>query len=98
MDLVLGEAVSLSAPYPVPAVSDVKFAVTLGRAADVSVNVYDIEGRLVAALAGGTFGAGTHSMAWNGRDGSGRAVASGVYFLRCSSPLGNDTRSVVVIR
>ncbi len=97
-DLVSGKPVSLSAPYPVPAVSEVRFAVTLARASDVSVGVYDIKGRLVTTLIDGALGAGSHGMVWNGRDGSGRDVASGVYFLNCSSPLGNDTRRAVLIR
>jgi hypothetical protein len=97
-DLVSGKPIPLFAPYPVPAASEVKFAVTLARASDVSVSVYDIKGRLVTTLTERAFGAGTHKMAWNGKDGSDNAVASGVYFLQCSSRLGNDTRRAVLIK
>ncbi|MFH1314045.1 MAG: C39 family peptidase [Candidatus Eisenbacteria bacterium] len=98
MDLVSGKAVTLSAPYPVPAVSEIRFAVTLARASDAAVRVYDTRGRLVTILADESFGAGTHNMAWNGKDDSGRDVASGVYFLNCGSPLGSDTKRAVLIR
>jgi flagellar hook assembly protein FlgD len=44
--------------------------------------VYDITGRKVRTLLHGPISAGSHSIAWDGRDDSGKPVASGVYISR----------------
>jgi len=60
-------------------------AFTLPRDGRVSVRVYDAGGALVSTLADGPMGAGVHQVTWRGRDASGRAVASGVYFAEVAS-------------
>jgi len=47
--------------------------------------VYDVAGRLVAVLSDGPAAAGEHEARWDGRDDDGRAVSSGVYFVRLSA-------------
>jgi hypothetical protein len=49
------------------------------------VALYDVFGRRVRDLAGGTFGGSQQIIRWDGRDASGRPVAGGVYFLRLRS-------------
>jgi len=44
------------------------------------VRVFDVRGREVRRLGGGVLPVGRHSVMWNGRDGFGREVASGVFF------------------
>lgn len=48
----------------------------------VALRVYDVAGKLVRTLVDGDRPAGTHRAVWNGRDSSGRLVASGVYLYR----------------
>jgi flagellar hook assembly protein FlgD len=48
----------------------------------VTVRVYDVRGQLVAELADGAYPVGRHQLEWRGRDTSGRAVSSGMYFFR----------------
>lgn len=74
--------------------AEVSFAITpsVGRFAKVSfglpnadrvrIAVYDLAGRQRAVLADGEFPAGTHSVNWDGTDGSGHPVGSGVYFYK----------------
>ena len=52
---------------------------------DVSVDLFDVMGRHVRRLASGRFPIGTHATTWDGRDAQGRAVASGVDFVRLTS-------------
>ena len=55
----------------------------LTHAADLSLQVCDLAGRLVRTLeAGRSYSAGRHQVDWNGTDAAGRSVASGVYILR----------------
>lgn len=49
----------------------------------VALSVYDVAGRAVTRLlAGEITPAGTRTVVWDGRDGAGHRVGSGVYFLR----------------
>ncbi len=71
-------------PNPFNPSTDVRFE--LPAAADVTMGVYDISGRLVRTLlAGENHAAGVHSVRWDGRDTAGRAQASGTYFVRMNA-------------
>jgi len=54
----------------------------LPHASRVTLEIYDITGRVVRHLAERVFPAGTHTSRWDERDDAGRPVARGVYFLR----------------
>jgi hypothetical protein len=59
---------------------------SLGRGTDrARLAVYDVAGRLVVVLSDGPAAAGDHEARWDGRDGDGRPVSSGVYFVRLSA-------------
>jgi hypothetical protein len=71
-----------ASPNPFNALTEIRFS--LRSRADITLSVYDLQGREVARLAQGTWPAGSHSIGWPGRDGSGREVASGTYLIRFS--------------
>jgi len=80
---------SLEQNYPNPFNPSTILTFTVGAgdapgsgAALVSLRLYDVSGRAVAVLKEGRLSAGRHSVAWNGLDNAGRAVASGIYFAR----------------
>ena len=77
-----------------------RFAVPVRAVA--SLEIYDIRGALVQRVLKEEVAAGEHVVAWNGRDGHGRNVASGQYLarLRVQGPgVGEDmTRRVTVLR
>ncbi len=50
--------------------------------------LYDVSGRLVRVLQDGPMPAGRASIAWDGRDGEGRSLSSGVYFARLTARSG----------
>ncbi|MEN8005732.1 MAG: LamG-like jellyroll fold domain-containing protein [Candidatus Krumholzibacteriota bacterium] len=64
----------------------------------VRVLVYDIRGRLIANLADRQYAAGKHSVEWQGRDSSGRAVPSGEYFFRVDIGGKVETRKAILLR
>ena len=65
----------------------------------VSLDFYDVSGRLIANLISQRIATpGTHTASWDGRDASGHAVASGVYFCHLSVPGGHATERLVLIR
>jgi hypothetical protein len=90
--------VVLTAPYPNPFAGATKIGFLVPYEARAAVQVFDVEGRLVARLAGGTFQAGPHVVTWDGRTHDGRRAPAGIYFIRLKCPLGEDTRRVVLAR
>jgi hypothetical protein len=48
----------------------------------VTLQIYDVSGKLVRSLVNGEKQAGTHTVSWNGLDKSGMQVSSGVYLYR----------------
>jgi hypothetical protein len=54
----------------------------LPGAGPVRLVVYDVAGRLIRVLADGELAAGAHEAVWDGRDLSGRFMASGSYLAR----------------
>jgi flagellar hook assembly protein FlgD len=55
---------------------------TLSRDGDIDLSIYDLTGQRVKILQSGFSRAGTHRLAWDGRDQDGRDVASGTYVAR----------------
>lgn len=64
----------------------------------LELSVHDLSGRLVATLFSGFRDAGVHDAAWDGRDGGGERVASGVYFARMDSPEQSSTAKLVLLK
>jgi len=74
----------------------VRFSVPLESRVDVSI--YDVGGRRVNRLVGDHLRAGTHHVWWDGRDGSGRPVAGGVYFCRVEADGRSRTVKLMRVR
>lgn len=70
----------------------------LPRAAEVTLAVFDQQGRRVRTLLAGQQPAGEHAVTWDGRDDGGRAVASGIYFVRGTAEGRTFTRRVAALR
>lgn len=68
------------APNPFNPQTHVMFS--LAQPGRVQVSVYDVAGRRVTVVADGMFEAGSQDVLWAGTDDAGRAVSSGVYFVR----------------
>ncbi|MCP4546311.1 MAG: hypothetical protein GY835_07585 [bacterium] len=65
----------------------------------VNLRVYDMAGRLVRTMIGGdTLPMGRHDSVWNGKDDSGRQVASGVYLYRLEAGVYNETRRMLLLK
>jgi hypothetical protein len=64
----------------------------------VSLDVYDISGALVARLTERNQVKGNHTALWDGKDGSGRQVSSGVYFYRLKAGKAEISKKMVLTR
>jgi len=81
-DSVTPAAFTLRGNSPNPFNPSTRIAFDLPETADVRLEVYSAAGRRVATLIDRVVEAGRHHVAWQGRDASGRALPSGVYFAR----------------
>ncbi len=77
--------------YPNPFTPSTTIAFELPRDMRVQLAVYDVRGNLVQTLLNENLAAGRREAQWNGRDRSGRTVASGVYLYRLQTPEGSQT-------
>ncbi len=87
----------LLAPEPNPFGAATSLRFELRDRSPVSIQVYDVRGRIVATLADGEWEAGRHSVAWNGRNDDGTPVASGVYFARMQSVAFREVQRLVLL-
>ena len=60
--------------------------------------VHNVLGREVATLVDGDLAAGFHTVPWDGRDGRGARVASGVYFYSLQTPEFVDRRKMLRLK
>ena len=75
---VLPDAVDLAQNFPNPFKSRTQIRFKLAQDAYVNVEIFDLQGRKVAALAKGKMQAGAYSVRWQ----PGASQASGIYFCR----------------
>ena len=80
-----GMALSFAAPAPNPVRGTATFRFGLPSESEVTLSVFDQQGRRVRELAHGVLPAGDHTLRWDGRDGAGQVVASGIYFARLAA-------------
>ncbi|UCH85312.1 MAG: T9SS type A sorting domain-containing protein [Candidatus Latescibacterota bacterium] len=70
----------------------------LGSRTEVTLTVYDVDGRLVKTLVNGTKGPGTFTATWEGKNDNGEPVASGVYFYRLNAGSYAQTKKMVFLK
>jgi hypothetical protein len=85
--------------FPNPFNPSTVFRFDLAAEASVSLKIYDVRGRLVRSLvAGELYGAGAHSISWNGRDNIGNSIASGTYYYRFEAGSYRYSGSVQLVK
>jgi hypothetical protein len=99
MESVVPKAYVLSQNYPNPFNPQTTIRYDLPEPGVVRLSVYNVLGQMVRRLADGRRFSGTYSVIWDGRDGSGREVASGVYLYRLEvEGQSVQTRRMVLLR
>jgi hypothetical protein len=83
-------------PNPFGARTYLNFALPGGGPAKLTI--FNVSGREVATIVDQTLPSGWRSVAWDGRDASGRPVASGTYFAKLESAGQVQVRKVIVTR
>lgn len=83
-------------PNPFSRAAEITFR--LAEAVEARVRVFDARGRLLRELATAAGVVGAQRLEWDGRDGQGREVPSGIYFLRLEAGPLTAARRLVRLR
>lgn len=86
------------AAHPNPFNPRTTLRLMLPASGSVEVAIHDAAGRRVRTLLASTLPAGTHELAWDGRDGRGRRVAAGVYLAVAETPGGRATTRLTLVK
>jgi hypothetical protein len=79
---------------PNPSAGPVRIEFGLRIAASIEIDVFDVQGRVVASPARGVWPAGKHTVVWSGMVGASFSAA-GMYLVRYRYPGGEDRRRLV---
>ena len=90
-----GASVRLLQNTPNPFEGETSISVSLPAQMNVSVEIFDLSGRLVRRLAEETLAAGVHSFSWNTCDDNGIEVSGGIYLCRLRA--GNDEQNIRMV-
>ena len=97
-DQVVPRITTLAQNYPNPFNPQTWIDFSLPSAQTVSLRIYDERGRLVRTLVDGLAAEGDNQVLWDGKDNSGRGVASGVYHYVLKSSSGDLRHKMTLIR
>jgi len=64
----------------------------------IDISIYNLKGQKVRTIKQEVSKAGFYETAWNGKDESGKAVTSGVYFCRMQSSSRTETQKLLLIK
>ena len=89
---------ALKQNYPNPFNAHTVIKYQLPSTSNISLKVYDVFGQEVYRLAEGLLPAGFKTVVWDGRDGLGKTVGSGIYFVRLETKGFMYTRKMILLR
>jgi len=78
---------------PNPVSSSAIFSFSLPAAGKVSLKIFDMNGRLINAVAEKVFAAGEHQLKWDATN-----VRAGIYILKMQAGNYAETKKVIVVR
>ena len=88
----------LSQNYPNPFNPSTVIDFSIATEGFVSLNVYDITGRMVSTLVEGNLSTGYHSVVWDGVDNNGMSVSAGIYIYALQTETSSITRKMVFMK
>ncbi len=84
-------------PNPFNPNTTIQYEVPAGGC-DVSIEVYDVRGRMVRNLVNGFEPEGRREVVWDGRDDGGHELSSGVYFYKLVTPETEMTKKMLLVK
>jgi hypothetical protein len=97
-DTEIPAATESAGVYPNPFNPSTRVAFSLNKKEHVSMSVYDVSGRLVRVLVDEVREAGSYEVSWDGTNGRGRQMVSGIYFCRVEAGDYEQTLKMVLLK
>jgi hypothetical protein len=94
----LPKATQLRSNFPNPFNPSTKIRFDLAQRGRVDLVIFDLRGRRVRTLLRAEMEPGRPEVVWDGKDDTGRLVASGMYICRLVTGTFRDTRKLMVVR
>ena len=91
-------ATMLHPAYPNPATGQLQIPYDIGTTENVRLTIFDIQGREIRSFDRGQLEEGRYELTWDGRDGDGNNVATGIYFTQLEAGDMKFVKRVVVFR
>lgn len=91
-------ALELSQNYPNPFNPATRIRFCLPKKANVTLQVFNADGKLVTTLMNGVREPGPQEIEWDGRNGHGQPVSSGVYFCRLEVGGRQLSRKMILLK
>ncbi|MBD3332066.1 T9SS type A sorting domain-containing protein [candidate division GN15 bacterium] len=85
-------------PNPFNPSTTIAFEITGSSAQSMKLGVYNALGQQVKILINEVLSPGSHRAVWDGTDGYGQLVASGVYFYRLENATHSETRKMLLLK
>jgi hypothetical protein len=98
LENLIPTAYKLEQNYPNPFNPATTIRYAIPDQEQVTLKVYDVAGREVATLVNDAKPAGTYEVKFDGRNASGAALSSGVYFYRIKAGAFSETRKFVLLK
>jgi hypothetical protein len=84
--------------WPNPFNPSTHIAFSLESSSSVRVSLHGLDGRLLRVLADDFLDSGDHGYNWNGRDDRGRALPSGIYFVKVATAYSSEATKLVLLK
>jgi flagellar hook assembly protein FlgD len=97
-DNTLPAVTSLNGNYPNPFNSRTKISYSVSTAGHVLIQIFNIRGQLVKTVVDEYKFPGKYAFDWNGKNQSGKPVASGSYFYRMTTRDYSNTRRMILVK
>jgi hypothetical protein len=89
---------SLEQNYPNPFNTTTTISFVLSRADYVNLIIYNLQGQFVRTLFAGDLEAEKHQFVWDGKNGLGARVASGIYLYKLKGKNNEQTRKLIFVQ
>lgn len=83
---------------PNPFINETRISYTIPADCQVSLSIFDLNGKPVRTLTNGHQVAGSHSILWNGLDNTGNPASSGIYYYQLNTDNYQETRKMFILR
>jgi hypothetical protein len=92
------KATALMQNFPNPFNPTTVLTYDVATGGQVTIQVFDVSGRLIRTLLNARKEIGRHQVEWNGKDASGSTVPSGIYFYRMKTSGFDVTKKMILVR